>query len=149
MIPYLKRAGREQGYDHLIREMSYGIRDDASEDNITSELCMEELANCEQQSAGVFYVLISTDKYGFRPLPRRIPQSEMEELISKMDAAEKALVDKFYSLDTNALDKSGHPAPEYVMLTQPEIGKLIDPSTDDGGAKQVSAKGSSGDRQES
>ena len=28
------------------------IRDDASEDNKTSELCMEELKNCEQQSAG-------------------------------------------------------------------------------------------------
>ena len=47
-----------------------------------------------------------------------------------MDDEKKALVDKFYSLDTNALDRIGHPAPEYVMLTQPEIGKLVDPSTD-------------------
>ena len=58
----------------------------------------------------------------------------MEELKNKMDIVEMALVDKFYSLDTNELDKSGHPAPEYVMLTQPEIGKLVDPSTDDEGA---------------
>ena len=91
---------------------------------------MEELKNCKQQSAGVFYILISADKHGFRPLPRRIPQNEMDELKNKMNNVEKALVDKFYSLDTNALDKSGHPAPEYVMLTQPEIGKLVDPSTD-------------------
>ena len=35
------------------------------------------------QSAGVFYVLISTDKYGFRLLSRRIPQNEMERLRSE------------------------------------------------------------------
>jgi len=137
VIPYLKDAGRERGFDIIFSEMRFGIRDDASEDNKTSELCMEELENCEKQSAGVFYVLISTDKYGFRPLPRRIPQNEMEDLRSHMNTVEKALVDKFYSLDTNARDKDGHPAPEYVMLTQPEIGKLLDPSTDDEGAKQV------------
>jgi len=130
VIPYLKDAGRERGFDVIFSEMRFGIRDDASEDNKTSELCMEELENCEKQSAGVFYVLISTDKYGFRPLPRRIPQNEMEELRSKMDDEKKALVDKFYSLDTNALDKDGHQAPEFVMRTQPEIGKLVDPSTD-------------------
>ena len=125
VIPYLKDAGRERGFDIIFSEMRFGIRDDASEDNKTSELCMEELENCEKQSAGVFYVLISTDKYGFRPLPRRIPQNEMEELRSKMDDEKKALVDKFYSLDTNALDKDGDQAPEFVMLTQPEIGKRI------------------------
>ena len=130
VIPYLKEAGRERGFDVVSSEMRFGIRDDASEDNKTSELCMEELENCEQQSAGVFYVLISTDKYGFRPLPRRIPQNEMEKLRSKMEDEQKALMDKFYSLDTKVLDKSWHPAPEYVMLTQPEIGKLVDPSTD-------------------
>ena len=92
VIPYLKQAGRERGFDVVFSEMRFGIRDDASEDNMTSELCMEELENCEQQSAGVFYVLISTDKYGFRPLPRRIPQNELEELSSEMDDAERALV---------------------------------------------------------
>ena len=51
-----------------------------------------------------------------------------------MDDEKKALVDKFYSLDTNALDNDGHHAPEFVMRTQPEIGKLVDPSTDDEGA---------------
>ena len=130
VIPYLKDAGRERGFDIIFSEMRFGIREEASEDNKTSELCMEELKNCEQQSAGVFYVLISTDKYGFRPLPRRIPQNKLEELKIKNGTVEQALVDKFYSLDTNALDQSGHPAPEYVMLTQPEIGKLVDPSTD-------------------
>ena len=137
VIPYLKKAGRERGFDVIFSEMRFGIRDDASEDNKTSELCMEELENCEQQSAGVFYVLISTDKYGLRPLPRRIPQKEMEDLRSKMDDEKKALVDKFYSLDTNALDKDGHHAPEFVMRTQPEIGKLVDPSTDDEGATKA------------
>ena len=130
VVPYLKKVGRERGCDIIFSEMRFGIRDDASEDNRTSELCMEELANYEQQSAGVFYVLISTDKYGFRPLPRRIPRNEMERLRGEMGALEQDLVDKFYSLDTNALDQSGHPAPEYVMLTQPEIGMLVEPSTD-------------------
>ena len=42
-----------------------------------------------------------------------------------MDYEKKALVDKFYSLDTNALDKDGDQAPEFVMLTQPEIRKRM------------------------
>ena len=65
----------------------------------------------QQQSAGVFYVLISMDKYCLCSLPQHIPQKEMEELRSKMDNETKALVDKFYSLDTIELDKAGHPAP--------------------------------------
>ena len=58
------------------------------------ELCMEEFANCEEQSAGIFYVLISMDKYyGFRLLPWYIPQNEMERLKREMSTVEKAPVD--------------------------------------------------------
>ena len=49
----------------------------------------------------------------------------MKRLRNEVDTLEQALVDNFYSLDKNALDKDGQPALEYVMLTQPEMGKRI------------------------
>ena len=77
------------------------VRDDASEDNKTSELCMEELKNCEQQSAGVFYVLISTVKYGFRPSPRRISHNEMEG-VGRLHDANVTTVIEYWQLKLEA-----------------------------------------------
>jgi hypothetical protein len=70
--PYLRDACRRRGFEFIFSEMRFGIREDATDKNLTSEICMSELKNCESRSDGAFYILFSCNKYGFRPLPLRI-----------------------------------------------------------------------------
>ncbi len=55
------------------------------------------------------------DRYGFRPLPSRIPAAEMDILLSQMLETERELLLRTYDLDTNCLGRDDRQAPEYVL----------------------------------
>lgn len=55
------------------------------------------------------------DRYGYRPLPGKIPQVEMNALLDQMLAADQDLVRRIYELDLNCLDENNCPTPEYVL----------------------------------
>ena len=48
-----------------------GPQDEATNDHLTSELCVEQILQCQRRSAGVSFITLCAEKYGFRPLPRR------------------------------------------------------------------------------
>jgi hypothetical protein len=119
VLPYLKECARNRGLEVALSEMRFGIRDKASSDNKTSEICMDELQYCQEVSAGINYILISGDKYGFRPCPARILKTEFEALLTHMPAEHARLASDCYLLDENA-----HESPEYVMRNREEINGL-------------------------
>ena len=120
--PYLRAALRQRGLEFIFSEMRFGIRDDASDKNLTSEICMTELENCKDNSAAAFYILLACDKYGFRPLPLKIEKAEFESLCNEMDSSDQELVKRFYDLDENSLSS------EYVLRSKPEIDcQCMDP----------------------
>jgi hypothetical protein len=116
VIPYIKECARCRGLDVALSEMRFGIRDSASSDNRTSEICMEELKHCQEVSAGIDYILISSDKYGFRPCPYRITKFQFDSLLDHMSEEEAQIVLGCYRLDENP-----HETPEFIMKSQDEI----------------------------
>ena len=116
VIPYVKECARKRGLDLALSEMRFGIREKASSNNRTLEICLDELRNCQEVSAGLNFILISCDKYGFRACPYRIAQVEFDALIMHMGEEEAEIALRCYRLDENALE-----SPEYVMRTQDEI----------------------------
>ena len=46
--------------------MRWGVRDEATDNHLTAELCMAELAECERISVGVTFVSLQGQKYGYR-----------------------------------------------------------------------------------
>lgn len=47
-------------------DMRWGVQDQASDDHSTSELCMNEIKNCQKESAGpTFVVSIFTENFTF------------------------------------------------------------------------------------
>lgn len=57
-----------------------------------------------------FYQTFLGQKYGFRPLPSKIPSTEFEELLSSMtDQEEKAVLETWFKCDMNAVP------PTYVL----------------------------------
>jgi hypothetical protein len=61
-------------------------------------------------------------RYGYRPLPGRIPKVEMDSLILQMSAEDTGLIERAYVLDRNCLDAAENRAPEYVLADH--LGKL-------------------------
>lgn len=50
-------------------DMRWGVRDEATDDHMTTELCMNEIRNCQRLSTGPNFVVFLGQKYGYRPIP--------------------------------------------------------------------------------
>ena len=112
VMPYLQACARNRGIDLEVSDMRFGNTD---EENLSLELRLPELERCRKESAGLFCVLLTGDKYGPRPAPARIPQAELEGLLPLMSHEGSALVSEWYVLDENQLDSEKRPAPEFIL----------------------------------
>lgn len=50
--PHLKAYCQQKGFEFQIVDMRWGIRDEATNDHMTTEICLQEIANCQKYSAG-------------------------------------------------------------------------------------------------
>ena len=100
-------------------DMRWGVRDDAARTQQTTEICLREIASVQQAGRGGFFVAIIGDRYGWRPLPFRIPAREFETVLSFIpDEAQRAVVNEWYDCDKNAVP------PEFVL--RPRTGEFLD-----------------------
>lgn len=84
--------------------MRWGVRDEATDDHQTVDMCNREINTCQRVSLGPNFVALIGDKYGFRPLPNRVKSKEFRELrrcLIELDVATDAL-DTWYKEDLNA-----------------------------------------------
>ena len=57
--PKLKEFCREKhGLEFQVVDMRWGVRDEATDDHKTTELCMQEIDNCQRVSVGPNFVVI-------------------------------------------------------------------------------------------
>ena len=83
--------------------MRWGVRDEMTNEHMTTDLCMTELKNCQELSIGPNFIYFGGQKYGYRPIPTKIETSELKllrETLVKM-GADVSLLDKWYLSDTN------------------------------------------------
>eukprot|EP00047_Mylnosiga_fluctuans_P016900 m.57298 g.57298 ORF g.57298 m.57298 type:complete len:980 (-) comp6824_c0_seq3:227-3166(-) len=76
--PRLRALARQRGLEFQMVSMRWGVTSDAGDRHQTTDLCLTELEACKRESAGVTFVSLLGQKYGYRPLPAHIPQSEFE-----------------------------------------------------------------------
>ena len=46
--------------------MRWGVRDEMTNEHMTTELCMTELRNCQRLSMGPNFIYFGAQKYGYR-----------------------------------------------------------------------------------
>ncbi|KAL7638639.1 UNVERIFIED_CONTAM: hypothetical protein RMT77_011211 [Armadillidium vulgare] len=120
VYPRLKEFCREKhGLEFQVVDMRWGVRDEATDDHMTTELCMREIQNCQRLSMGPNFVFFGGQKYGYRPIPTIILGSEFlllrEALISM--GVETTLLDTWYKKDSNAVP--------FVYILQPISSILV------------------------
>lgn len=61
VYPKLKEYCREKhGLEFQVVDMRWGVRDEATDDHKTTELCMQEIDNCQRLSLGPNFVVTIT-----------------------------------------------------------------------------------------
>ncbi|XP_046671615.1 NACHT and WD repeat domain-containing protein 2 [Homalodisca vitripennis] len=104
--PKLKDYCREKhGLEFQVVDMRWGVRDEATDDHMTTELCMREIKNCQRLSMGPNFVVFLGQKYGYRPIPTYILSSELQMLRDDLAAGgtDVTLLDTWYRKDSNAV----------------------------------------------
>ncbi|KAF2895446.1 hypothetical protein ILUMI_10727 [Ignelater luminosus] len=86
-------------------DMRWGVRDEATDDHMTTELCMKEIENCQRLSMGPNFVVFLGQKYGYRPIPTYIVSSELQMIRDELTASgnDATLIDTWYRKDANAV----------------------------------------------
>ena len=57
VYPRLKSYCQERGYDFQVVDMRWGVRDESTDDHMTTELCMRELRACQELSTGPNFIV--------------------------------------------------------------------------------------------
>lgn len=57
VYPKLKEYCQARGFDFQVVDMRWGVRDEATSDHMTSELCMRELEACQKLSTGPNFIV--------------------------------------------------------------------------------------------
>ncbi|XP_070537831.1 NACHT domain- and WD repeat-containing protein 1-like [Ptychodera flava] len=93
------------GLEFQVVDMRWGVRDEATDDHLTSELCMNEIAACQKLSTGPNFVTFLCQKYGYRPFPPKIPAAEFEVMrkVSMENGQSVELMDEWFQKDENAV----------------------------------------------
>ena len=88
-------------------DMRWGVRDEATDDHMTTSICLEELDNCKKVSVGPAFFLLLGQKYGYRPLPISMETDKFDHMLQgltnlNMNDGVK-LLKKWYVKDLNSI----------------------------------------------
>ena len=121
VFPRLKTLCESKGATFQDVDLRWGVNEDAQLDQRTMDICLGEIDRCQKLSPKPNFIILLGDKYGWQPIPARIPSVEMGSILKQCDEEEKSLLKRWYKEDLNAVP------PEYVL--QPREGEFRDYKT--------------------
>jgi WD40 repeat protein len=119
VFPTLQRLCQERGAHFQAVDLRWGVSREASRDQLTMSICLDELRHCRETSPRVNFIAILGDRYGWCPLPSYIPTAEWDALRLWWSAAEGQRLRRWYRRDDNAVPPQYHlrPVPDGMSDT--------------------------------
>ena len=114
----LNKFSRNKGYAFHAIDLRWGISAEASIDNKSMLLCLDEIRKCQETNIKPNFLIMLGDYYGWEPLPFTIEETEARKIVSVLSPKMVELFEKCYKLDTNNIPC------EYVL--QGREGEFID-----------------------
>ncbi|MEW6533587.1 MAG: tetratricopeptide repeat protein [Thermodesulfobacteriota bacterium] len=103
VFPKLRELCLAHGCRFQAIDLRWGIREEASLDQQTMKICLEEIARCQKITPRPNFIVLFGDRYGWRPLPYEIPANEFEQILARVPEKERRLLNKWYWRDDNAV----------------------------------------------
>ena len=111
VFPRLEKLCQENGARFQAVDLRWGVNEESQLDQKTMDICLNEIRRCQRISPKPNFIVLLGDRYGWQPVPSRIPADEMERILeSGLSQGHRELLDRWYRRDDNAV-----PA-EYVLL---------------------------------
>ncbi|MEH6625040.1 MAG: DUF4062 domain-containing protein [Motiliproteus sp.] len=118
VFPRLRQLAAARGWRFQPVDLRWGVSEEASLDQRAMPICLEELRRCQQTSPKPNFLILLGDRYGWRPLPYRIPVSEYKSFLALADPEEEGLLQQWYRQDNNTVP------PAYIL--KPRQGEFAD-----------------------
>jgi hypothetical protein len=112
-FPRLEKFCEENGAKFQAVDLRWGVNEESQLNQKTLEICLNEISRCQKISPKPNFLILLGDKYGWQPIPEKIPETEMNQINSTI-AWDNELLLTWYKLDNNAI-----PA-EYVLQPRGE-----------------------------
>jgi len=103
VFPKLKELCEEHGARFQAIDLRWGVSDEASIDQRTLPICLEEILRCQKTGLRPNFIVLLGDRYGWRPPPPTIPATEFNEILAQTSDEEKKFLKVWYELDDNAV----------------------------------------------
>jgi WD40 repeat protein len=118
VFPKLRTVCEQHGARFQAIDLRWGVRDEAALDQQTMEICLREIRRCQATGVRPNFIVLLGDRYGWQPLPARIPAAEFDALLPHIPAGgARTMATQWYWLDENAVPS------EYCL--QPRTGEFI------------------------
>src|SRR5208337_4743897 len=118
-FPKLRKLCEMHGARFQAIDLRWGVRDEATLDQKTLEICLREIERCQRTGMKPNFIVLLGQRYGWRPLPSRIEAHEFEAVRDRVATEEyRSLVENWYRRDDNVVP------PEYLL--QPRSDELVD-----------------------
>ncbi|MCF7859122.1 MAG: DUF4062 domain-containing protein [Candidatus Cloacimonetes bacterium] len=112
VFPRLERYCLRNNAKFQAIDLRWGINEKTQLNQRTLQTCLNEIARCQRVSPKPNFLILLGDKYGWQPIPEKIPQDEMDLIFPILSEDQKKLLywdEKndyyrgWYRLDTNAI----------------------------------------------
>lgn len=111
------RYCQNRGYNFQLIDLRWGINSESALNQNTVAICLDEVKRCRTLSPKPNFLLMIGERYGWVPIPSKIPKIDFEGLLSKATREEQDILDKWYELDENEING------EYYL--KPRTGEYI------------------------
>lgn len=103
VFPKLERYCAQRGARFQAVDLRWGITEEAQREHDTMRICLEEVRRCQQLSPRPNFAVLLGDRYGWEPVPARIPQDHWKWLRAQATPEDLRLIQASYRLDENAI----------------------------------------------
>jgi hypothetical protein len=119
VFPQLDRLCQESGARFQAIDLRWGVSEKSQIAQRTMQICLGEIARCQRISPRPNFIILLGDRYGWQPIPEKIPSLEFEGIVAATSGGEAstshaALLNRWYRRDDNALPC------EYVLQPRPK-----------------------------
>ncbi|KAH9502559.1 hypothetical protein Btru_068995 [Bulinus truncatus] len=104
--PKLRDYCTELGLSFQVVDLRWGVTSEATNNHLTTKICLLELENCQKVSVGPSCIALIGNRYGFCPLPYKISVEEYNVLKSEaneLGLTDFDLLDRWYQRDDNSI----------------------------------------------
>ncbi len=95
----------ENQVNFMVVDFRWGITDQITKSHKVEDVCLAEVKKCMEESmdSAITFLLLTSHRYGWSPLPRVIPESEFQLLSDLSDEEGIRHMTKMYEKDVNAV----------------------------------------------